>query len=131
MEDKTASEQIDDIIKMLGGWKAEALAAIREVVTASYPNMVEEVKWKMKSRPEGLPVWTHNGIVCFAEIWKDNIKLIFVKGAQLDDPDKLLNSRLQSSAILAIEFREGDEADETALRSLVLEAVKLNTAKSK
>lgn len=129
MSDKSASQQIDDIIKQYGGWKGEMLSRLRAVIKQADAEIVEEIKWKMATRPEGLPVWSHDGIVCFAETWKDNIKLIFFKGARLDDPRGLFNSRLKSKDIRAIEFKQGDKVDEVGLHELVKEAVKLNTAK--
>lgn len=123
-----ASQEIDNIITTYGGWKGNILSAIREIVTQTDPEVIEEIKWKMKTRPEGLPVWSHNGIVCFAETWKDNVKLLFPKGAELKDPNKLFNSRLQSKDIRAIEFKEASSVDAAALQDLVQEAMKLNTA---
>lgn len=131
MSDKSPSEQIDDIIKQRSGWKGDILERLRAVITDADPRIYEEIKWKMASRPEGLAVWSYEGIVCFAEVWKDNIKLIFAKGSKLDDRDKLFNARLKSSAVRAIELREGDEINESGIRNLVAEAVRLNTAKGK
>lgn len=131
MQDKSASEQIDEIIALHGGWKADILSRIRAVVTAADPDAVEEVKWKMPSRPEGLPVWSHGGMLCFAEIWKDNVKLLFAKGAHLRDEQKLFNARLESTDIRAIEFHDGDAVDEDELRTLVLEAVEFNQLKGR
>ena len=127
MEDKPASKQIDDIIQTYGGWKGETLSRLRAVITQADSNIAEEIKWKMATRPEGLPVWTHNGIVCFIETWKDNIKLIFFKGSQLVDPNKLFNARLKSSSVRAIELHEGDVIDSEGIKALVLEAVRLNS----
>jgi hypothetical protein len=123
MSEKSASQQIDDIIKLHGGWKAETLTALRSIITSADPNIVEEVKWKMATRPEGLPVWSLNGIVCFAEIWKDNVKLIFPKGASLEDPHKLFNARLKSATARSIELHEADRIDDTKLTALVHEAI--------
>ena len=131
MEDKTASRQIDDIIKMHGGWKGEILSRLRGVIKQADPVVVEEVKWKMPTRPEGLPVWYHKGMLCLAETWKDNVKLIFVKGAQMKDPNKLFNARLKSKTDRAVEFREGDATDEAALKELVIEAVEINESKQR
>ncbi len=126
MEDKPVSRQIDDIIHAYSGWKGDTLSQLRAVITQADSDVVEEIKWRMATRPEGLPVWTNNGIVCFAETWKDNVKLIFSKGAQLADPKKLFNARLNSSAVRAIELREGDTINEAALKALVIEAIKFN-----
>lgn len=130
MADKSASEQIDNIIQAQAGWKSETLARLRAVIKAADPDVVEEVKWKTASRPEGLPVWSHDGIICIAETWKDNIKLVFFKGAKMQDSQKLFNARLKSSTDRAIELKEGDAVDESALKELVQEAVKLNKAKT-
>jgi hypothetical protein len=127
MEEKSASHQIDDIIKAYSGWKGTLLDDLRVVILQGDQGIVEEIKWKMKTRPEGLPVWSHNGILCFAETWKDNIKLLFPKGSQLQDPSNLFNARLQSKDIRAIEFKQGDPINTTGLHNLVLEAIKLNT----
>ncbi len=129
MED-SASEQIDTIIKLHGGWKGEMLTQLRAVVTGTNSAIVEEVKWRMKNRPEGLPVWSHKGIVCFTEIWKDNVKLLFPKGAHLKDHNTLFNSRLESKDIRAIEFKEGTYVDEAALTALVTEAISFNESQS-
>lgn len=127
MEDKSASHQIDDIIKAYGGWKGELISRLRALIKSADPDVVEEIKWKMRTRPEGLPVWSHNGIVCFVETWKDNIKLLFPKGAQLNDPNILFNARLQSKDIRAIEFKEGDTVDIANLIELIRGAVKINS----
>lgn len=129
MEDKSASEQIDDIIKKHGGWKGEVLSRLREIIRSADPDIVEEVKWKVPTRPEGLPVWTHNGNVCLAEVWKDNVKLIFVKGARMEELQEHFNARLKSSTDRAIEIREGDTIDEAAVSAIVKEGVRLNAKK--
>lgn len=130
MAEKSASQQIDDIVKMHDDWKGSMLSQIRATVLSTDPNIVEEVKWKMANRPEGLAVWSCSGIICFLEIWKDNVKLMFVKGAQLKDPYKLFNARLKSKTNRSIELHEGDDLNEAALKDLVVEAIKLNNAKS-
>lgn len=127
MDEKSAAQQIDDIINMHSGWKGELLHELRTTITQTDAHIVEEIKWKMKNRPEGLPVWSHNGILCFAETWKDNIKLLFPKGAKLSDPNNQFNARLQSKDIRAIEFKEGDTVDSAKLASIMLEAIKLNS----
>ena len=131
MENKSDSEQIDDMIKLYGGWKGEVLSRIRAAIKVADPEVVEEVKWRMRTRPEGLPVWSHEGIMCLAETFKNDIKLVFTKGANMEDPNGLFNARLKSSTDRAIEFHEGDPIDAVAIRSLVIEAIGLNTAKSR
>lgn len=126
MQNNTTSQQIDDIIANTGGWKAEVLSRLRKLIKQTEPGITEEVKWKTATRPEGLPVWSHNGIVCIAETWKDKVVLIFFKGVHMTDPKQLFNARLKSSTDRAIEFREGDNINETALKELILEAVEIN-----
>ncbi len=129
MIDKSPSRQIDDIIEQYGGWKGDVIKSLRAIINDTDQNIVEEIKWKMPTRPEGLPVWTHNGIVCFIETWKNNIKLIFFKGAQIHDPNKLFNARLKSSSVRAIEIHEGETINEAGIKALVLEATELNKNK--
>lgn len=129
MEENLASRQIDIIIAAQSDWKKEMLTKLRTIIRQADPNIVEDVKWKTPSRPAGLPVWVQGGIVCMAEIWKDNIKLLFPKGVSLNDSHKLFNSRLDSSKDRAIEFREGDIIYEAKLKQLVIEAAKLNIHK--
>lgn len=126
MEDKSASQQIDDIITQYGGWKGRVLSEIRAAVLETNKDIVEEVKWKMATRPEGLPVWSLSGIICFAETWNDNIKLLFPKGAQLDDPNNLFNARLKSKDIRAIEFKQDDRVNKAGLAALIQQAISLN-----
>ena len=130
MEDTSASQQIDEIIKMHSNWKGDLLVQLRRAIKQADPAVLEEIKWRMRTRPEGLAVWSHNGILCFAEIWKDNIKLLFPKGAHLQDPKKLFNARLESKTNRAIEFRENDKIGIIAFKALILEAVQLNTLKT-
>ncbi len=126
MNEKSASEQIDTIIQKHDGWKGDIVAQIRRAIQSTDPEVVEETKWKMATRPEGWPVWSHGGIVCFAEIWKDNVKLLFPKGAHIQGASGLFNARLESKDIRALEFCEGDEVDAQVLTKLYLDALKLN-----
>src|SRR5215469_14525329 len=126
MEDRSASEQIDDIIKTSGDWRGEKLSQLRAVIKEVDPTVVEEVKWKKPSRPEGVPVWSHDGILCVADTLKNAVRLTFPKGAQLQDPKKLFNTRLESKAVRAIDFFENDTPNKLALKALILEAVNLN-----
>ena len=128
MEDRSASEQIDDIIKKSGDWRGTKLAQLRAVIKEADPSVVEEVKWKKPSRPEGVPVWSHDGSICVADTLKNAVRLTFPKGAQLPDPQKLFNTRLDSNTVRAIDFHQDEPVDEAALEALILEAVQLNTS---
>ena len=128
MEEKSFSEQIDNIINTQDPWKSEIISQIRTIIIDQNPEIVEQVKWKMKTRPEGLPVWSYNGIVCFIEIWKNNVKLLFPKGVYLKDPHKLFNARLKSKDIRAIEFLEGSAVSKQNLQVLIREAIQQNNA---
>ncbi len=131
VENRSAAQQIDDIIKKSGDWRGSKLSHLRALIKAADPAMVEEVKWKKPSKPEGVPVWSHDGIVCVADTLKNAVRLTFPKGAQMKDPTTLFNTRLDSKAVRAIDFHESDTPDEVALQALILEAVGLNTAKGR
>ena len=120
-----ASAVIDEKIKQLGDWRGKMLAKVRTVIHAADPEIVEEWKWAKATSP-GVPVWSHGGIVCTGETYKDKVKLTFAKGAALKDPAGLFNSGLDGNVRRAIDIREGDKIDEAALRELVREAVALN-----
>ena len=126
---KSPSQQIDAIIKEPGDWRGKKLSQLRAVIKKADPAVVEEVKWKKPSRPTGVPVWSHDGILCVADTLKNAVRLTFPKGAQLKDPKRLFNTRLDSKTVRAIDFHEDDTVDEAALMALILEAVKLNTPK--
>lgn len=127
-QDTSISQQIDDIIKKPGDWRGERLSQLRAIIKAADPSIVEDVKWKKPSKPEGVPVWSHDGILCVADTLKAAVRLTFPKGAQLTDPQQLFNTRLDSNAVRAIDFHEGDAVDAAALQALIREAVGLNTA---
>jgi hypothetical protein len=129
MDDKTASEQIDDIIRSASGWRGQTLARLRAIIVQADPGLIEEVKWEKPSKPEGVPVWSRDGIVCVADTLKNAVRLTFPKGAQLKNPQPLFNTRLDSKTVRAIDFYEGAGVDEAALQGLVREAVGLNAAK--
>ena len=126
-EEKSPSEQIDAIIRESGDWRGKKLSQLRAIIKQADPGVVEEVKWKKPSRPEGVPVWSHDGILCIADTLKNAVRLTFPKGTQIKDPKKLFNSRLDSNTVRAIDFHEDDIVDEAALEGLILEAVGLNT----
>jgi hypothetical protein len=126
-----ASQQIDAILKETGGWRGEKLSQLRALIKEADPAVVEEVKWKKPSNPRGVPVWSHDGIVCVGDLLKNAVRLTFPKGAQIKDPQKLFNTRLDSKTVRAIDFHEGDPIAESALKALILDAVRVNTAKER
>jgi hypothetical protein len=128
---KSPSQQIDAIINEPGDWRGKKLSQLRALIKKADPAVVEEVKWKKPSNPMGVPVWSHDGIICIGNTLKNAVRLTFPKGAQISDPKKLFNTRLQSNTVRAIDFYEGDSVDEAALKSLILVAVGLNTSKER
>jgi hypothetical protein len=126
MADKSPSQEIDNIISQSHDWRGEKLSRLRTVIRSADPNIVEEVKWKKPSRPEGVPVWSQNGILCVADILKNAVRLTFFKGAQITDPKNVFNTRLDSKSVRATDFFEKDAVDEVALKSLILDAVRVN-----
>jgi len=131
VEETPPSQQIDAIIAGTDGWRGEKLAQLRGLIKAADPALVEEVKWKKPSRPMGVPVWSHDGILCVADTLKNAVRLTFPKGARMTDPNKLFNTRLDSGTVRAIDFHQGDPVDEVALKELILEAASLNAASKK
>ena len=125
-KNKTASQEIDAIIKKSGDWRGKLLSRLRSVINKADPAVVEEVKWKKPSKPEGVPVWSHDGMLCMADTLKNAVRLNFPKGALVKDPKKLFNTRLDSKTLRAIDFHEGDAINESALKALVLDAVRVN-----
>ena len=123
---RTASEQIDERIAQLGDWRGETLGRMRRLIHEADPDVVEEWEWAKATSP-GTPVWSHGGIICTGESYKEVVKLTFMKGASLDDPAKLFNSSLDGNARRAIDIREGEQVDAGAFKALVRAAVELNT----
>ena len=111
---------------MLGGWRGEALAEVRRLIVEADPDVVEEVKWVKPSNPQGVPVWTHAGIVCTGEAYKAAVKLTFARGAALADPRGVFNASLDGNARRAIDLREGEALDAEAFKALVRAAVEAN-----
>ena len=130
-KEKSASQQIDAIIERPGDWRGKTLSQLRVLIKKAEPAVVEELKWKKPSNPMGVPVWSLDGIVCIGEALKQAVRLTFPKGAQIEDPKQLFNTRLDSNMVRAIDFHEGDMIDEAALRALIREAVALNTSKAR
>jgi hypothetical protein len=127
--DVGVSAEVDAIIAGLGDWRSTTLSRLRGSIKKADKSIVEEVKWKKPSRPSGVPVWSHSGIVCIGEALKSAVRLTFPKGASLKDPAKLFNTRLDSKTVRAIDVHEGDKVDAAALMGLIAEAIALNTAK--
>lgn len=109
-------------------WRAVTLARFRRWIVQADPEAVEERKWVKPSNPDGVPVWSHHGIVCTGEVYKDHVKLTFARGASLEDPSHLFNASLEGNQRRAIDVHEGDKVDERAFKALVREAVALNEA---
>ncbi|HET9014343.1 MAG TPA: DUF1801 domain-containing protein [Thermomicrobiaceae bacterium] len=124
--EESPARQIDAIIRQSGDWRGARLARLRAVIAEADPAAVEEVKWKKPSRPEGVPVWSHGGIVCIGEMLKRAVRLTFPQGARLADPAGLFNARLDSAKTRAIDVHEQDAVDEAALAALVREAAAVN-----
>ena len=120
-----ASDLIDTKIKELGDWRSEMLSRLRSLVKEADPEVVEEWKWR------GVPVWSHDGLICTGETYKNVVKMTFAKGAALKDPSALFNSSLEGNTRRAIDFSEGDKIDEKALKTLIRAAVTLNKSKAK
>jgi hypothetical protein len=112
----------------LTDWRGEMIARIRSIIQQADPEAVEEVKWRKPTNPAGVPVWSHGGIICTGETYKNAVKMTFAKGASLEDPAKLFSSSLEGNTRRAIDFHEGDKINEKALKSLIREAVSLNLA---
>jgi len=121
----SASAFIDERIKELGDWRGKMLAKVRQIIHQADPEIVEERKWVRATSP-GTPVFSHGGIVCTGETYKNVVKITFAKGAALNDPAGLFNSSLEGNVRRAIDIHEGDKVDETALRDLIRAAVALN-----
>ena len=121
----SAPAAIDARIRELKDWRGQMLAKVREIIRAADPEIVEEWKWAKATSP-GVPVWSHAGIVCTGETYKDHVKMTFAKGASLKDPAKLFNSSLEGNVRRAIDIHEGDKINEAALKELIGSAVALN-----
>ena len=129
MTEECASKLIDDRIASMNDWRGAMLAQLRRLIREADPDVVEEVKWRKPSNPAGVPVWSHAGIICTGETYKDKVKLTFANGAAVGDPAKLFNSSLDGNTRRAIDVREGEKIDEKAFKALVRAAVAVNLAK--
>jgi hypothetical protein len=123
---QSASELISQRIAALRDWRGKTLGRMRKLIKAADPDVVEEWKWAKATNP-GTPVWSHDGIICTGESYKSVVKLTFAKGASLSDPSRLFNSSLDGNVRRAIDIHEGEEVDESAFKTLVVQAVALNS----
>src|SRR5829696_4057569 len=121
-KEKSPSQMIDERIRELGDWRGKMLSQLRALIKQADPEVVEEWKWR------GVPVWSHDGIICTGETYKTVVKMTFAKGAALDDPSGLFNASLDGNARRAIDFREGDQIHGEALKALIRAAVTLNAS---
>jgi hypothetical protein len=124
-QSQSASQRIDGRIEELGDWRSTMLSRLRALVKEADPEVVEEWKWR------GVPVWSHDGIICTGETYKNAVKMTFAKGAALEDPSGLFNASLDGNTRRAIDFHEGDEIDGPALKALIRAAVALNKSKAR
>ena len=118
-------------VRATSDWRRETLARVRSLIKEADPDAVEEAKWKKASNPAGVPTWSHDGIICTGETYKDKVKLTFAQGAKLSDPSRLFNSSLDGGTRRAIDFHEGDKINEKALKALIRDAVAFNTSKKR
>jgi hypothetical protein len=119
---KSASELIDGRIRELGDWRGELLSRLRALIKQADPEVIEDWKWR------GVPVWSHDGLICTGETYNNVVKMTFAKGASLEDPSKLFNSSLEGNTRRAIDFHEDDAVDDEALKALIRTAVDLNAS---
>ena len=124
--DESGAQLIEAKIKALGDWRGEMLAHIRRLIKQADPHVVEEVKWRKASNPSGVPVWSHDGMICTGESYKSSVKVTFAYGAKLEDPKHLFNASLDGGTRRAIDLHEGDRIDEAAFKALIRAAVALN-----
>ena len=122
-QEKTATELIDERIQELGDWRGETLSRVRSLIKEADPEIVEEWKWR------GTPVWSHNGLVCTGETYKNAVKLTFAKGASLEDPSNLFNASIEGNVRRAIDIHEGERIDASAFKALIRDSVVLNMSR--
>ena len=128
-ETPPAARLIDEPVSSPGDWRGAVLARLRALIQQADPEVVEEVKWRKPSNPAGVPVWSHSGMLCTGETYRDKVKLTFANGARLDDPSGLFNSGLDGAVRRAIDLGQGAWIDEVAFTALVRAAVELNLSR--
>ena len=126
---QSPSKSIDAKIKALDDWRGRMLSRLRTLIRQADPEVLEEWKWVKPTSP-GVPLWSHHGLICTGEVYKDKVKMTFARGASLEDPSRLFNSSLEGNVRRAIDLHEGDDIDEKALKALIRAAVTLNKAKT-
>ena len=125
---ESPSRLIDARVEELGDWRGEMLSRLRSLIKQADPEVVEEMKWRKPSNPAGVPVWSHDGIICTGETYKDHVRLTFAKGASLKDPKGLFNASLEGNALRAMVIHEGDKINDKAFKALIRAAASLNTS---
>jgi len=131
MNEGEGSRAVDEKIRSLGDWRSGLLTRLRALITEADPGVSEDVKWRKASNPLGVPTWSHAGILCTGESYRDKVKLTFARGAALPDPARLFNSSLDGGTRRAIDIPEGGSIDEQAFKALIKAAVALNLAGKK
>jgi hypothetical protein len=125
-ENDSAAKDIDAIIANATGWRGATLAELRHVILSADADIAEEIKWRKPSKPEGVATWVCEGNICMADLLKNAVRLTFPKGARVDDPTKLFNTRLDSNSVRAVDFFENARVDADALREIVRRAIRVN-----
>ena len=123
---QSGSDLVDSKIASLDDWRGRTLAELRKLIREADPDVVEEIKWRKPSNPGGVPTWSHDGIICTGETYKDKVKLTFARGASILDPSGLFNASLDAGTRRAIDIREGDRLDPNAFKALIRQAVAAN-----
>ncbi len=131
MTDPTPSQEIDAKLAGLGDWRGATLSHLRALIHAAVPDVVETVKWRKPTNPNGVPVWEHGGILCTGEVYKTYVKLTFARGATLADPTGIFNAGFGGGTRRAIDLKEGETVDEAAFQALMREAARANATKAK
>lgn len=126
-ERSSSPEEFTALITSTGDWRGETLAKLRRLIREAVPDVVEEIKWRKPSNPDGVPVWSYDGIICTGGAFKDKVKLTFAQGAALQDPKRVFNASLDAGTWRALDLREGDKLDEEAFRDLVRQAAARNS----
>ena len=125
----TPSEEIDAKIASLNDWRGASLARMRRLIREADPDVVEQVQWRKPSNPSGVPTWSHAGLICTGEVYKDKVKLTFARGAALEDPKGLFNTGFGGGTRRAIDLHEGEEVDAPVFKALIGEAIAANLAR--